>query len=101
MPPDFAGTGVLSVFEIQPAAFRRAEFDIQGCQRVPGFLDLPRTDQRKAGEGLVDDVGQGDLEDAQVGHERPTHRARLSGAGFNSCDVWFQCFNFASLVALK
>jgi tRNA (cmo5U34)-methyltransferase len=30
-----------------------------------------------------------------------THRARLSGAGFNSCDVWFQCFNFASLVALK
>ncbi|MEM9255091.1 MAG: carboxy-S-adenosyl-L-methionine synthase CmoA [Pseudomonadota bacterium] len=30
-----------------------------------------------------------------------THRARIRGAGFSSCDVWFQCFNFASLVALK
>jgi tRNA (cmo5U34)-methyltransferase len=29
------------------------------------------------------------------------HRQRIAGAGFNSCDVWFQCFNFASLVALK
>jgi tRNA (cmo5U34)-methyltransferase len=29
------------------------------------------------------------------------HRQRIAGAGFKSCDVWFQCFNFASLVALK
>jgi len=29
------------------------------------------------------------------------HRERLAGAGFGSCDVWFQCFNFASLIALK
>ena len=29
------------------------------------------------------------------------HRQRISRAGFGSCDVWFQCFNFASLVALK
>ena len=29
------------------------------------------------------------------------HRERIFGAGFSSCDVWFQCFNFASLVALK
>jgi tRNA (cmo5U34)-methyltransferase len=29
------------------------------------------------------------------------HKHRIAGAGFNSCDVWFQCFNFASLVALK
>jgi tRNA (cmo5U34)-methyltransferase len=29
------------------------------------------------------------------------HRERISGAGFSSCDVWFQCFNFASLIALK
>jgi tRNA (cmo5U34)-methyltransferase len=29
------------------------------------------------------------------------HRQRIFEAGFSSCDVWFQCFNFASLVALK
>ena len=29
------------------------------------------------------------------------HQQRLTRAGFNSCDVWFQCFNFASLLALK
>ncbi len=29
------------------------------------------------------------------------HRQRIADAGFGSCDVWFQCFNFASLIALK
>ncbi|MEE4145862.1 MAG: carboxy-S-adenosyl-L-methionine synthase CmoA [Halieaceae bacterium] len=29
------------------------------------------------------------------------HRKRIADAGFSSCDVWFQCFNFASLIALK
>lgn len=30
-----------------------------------------------------------------------THRQRLTAAGFSSVDVWFQCFNFASLVAIR
>ncbi len=30
-----------------------------------------------------------------------THQQRLRAAGFDSLDVWFQCFNFASLVACK
>jgi tRNA (cmo5U34)-methyltransferase len=29
------------------------------------------------------------------------HKQRIFRAGFSSCDVWFQCFNFASLIALK
>lgn len=29
------------------------------------------------------------------------HRQRLSDAGFSSCDVWFQCFNFCSMVAVR
>lgn len=29
------------------------------------------------------------------------HRQRLTAAGFHSFDVWFQCFNFASMVACK
>ena len=30
-----------------------------------------------------------------------THRARLAGAGFESVEQWFQCLNFASMVARK
>ena len=29
------------------------------------------------------------------------HRHRLQSAGFSNIDVWFQCFNFASLLAIK
>lgn len=29
------------------------------------------------------------------------HRDRLAAVGFRSVDVWFQCFNFASMVACK
>jgi len=29
------------------------------------------------------------------------HKQRIAKSGFGSCDVWFQCFNFASLIALK
>ena len=29
------------------------------------------------------------------------HRDRLKSTGFQSVDVWFQCFNFASMVAFK
>lgn len=30
-----------------------------------------------------------------------SHRSRLHSIGFQSVDVWFQCFNFASMVAFK
>jgi tRNA (cmo5U34)-methyltransferase len=29
------------------------------------------------------------------------HRARLARAGFGHVDLWFQCFNFGSMVAIK
>ena len=29
------------------------------------------------------------------------HKTRLGGAGFDSAELWFQCFNFASMVACK
>lgn len=31
----------------------------------------------------------------------PTHKHRLADAGFEHMDVWFQCFNFGSIVAIK
>jgi tRNA (cmo5U34)-methyltransferase len=31
----------------------------------------------------------------------PQHLARLQNAGFASADLWFQAFNFVSLLAIK
>lgn len=41
------------------------------------------------------------LENVLIPETLATHRARLLQVGFSRCDVWFQCFNFASLVALR
>lgn len=41
------------------------------------------------------------LENVLLPETLATHKTRIAAAGFASCDVWFQCFNFASLIALK
>lgn len=41
------------------------------------------------------------LENVLIPESLETHRARLGAAGFSSTDVWFQCFNFASMLAIK
>jgi tRNA (cmo5U34)-methyltransferase len=41
------------------------------------------------------------LENVLIPETIPTHRERALAAGFRSFDVWFQCFNFASMVAFK
>jgi len=41
------------------------------------------------------------LENVLLPETLDCHKQRIAEAGFSSCDVWFQCFNFASLVALK
>ncbi len=41
------------------------------------------------------------LENVLIAETLPTHAERLRAAGFSSYDVWFQCFNFMSLVAIK
>jgi tRNA (cmo5U34)-methyltransferase len=41
------------------------------------------------------------LENVLIPETLNHHKERIKQAGFSSCDVWFQCFNFASLVALK
>ena len=54
-----------------------------------GYSDLEISQKRTALENVL----QPETLDA--------HEARLRKAGFSSIDVWFQCFNFASLVAIK
>jgi len=41
------------------------------------------------------------LEDVLVPDTLPEHEARLRTAGFTRIGVWFQCFNFASLIAIR
>ena len=30
-----------------------------------------------------------------------THKARLKNVGFSHVELWFQCFNFGSMIAMK
>lgn len=41
------------------------------------------------------------LENVMLTDSVETHKARLRSAGFEHSELWFQCFNFGSLVALK
>ncbi len=54
-----------------------------------GYSDLEISQKRTA------------LENVLVPDTLEQHRARLLDSGFAHCSVWFQCFNFASLIAIK
>jgi tRNA (cmo5U34)-methyltransferase len=58
-------------------------------KRAHGYSDLEISQKRSA------------LENVLIPETIPTHRERLLQAGFSSCDVWFQCFNFMSMLAVK
>lgn len=58
-------------------------------KRQNGYSELEVSQKRSA------------LENVMIPETLAAHRQRILGAGFNSCDVWFQCFNFASIVAVK
>ncbi|MDF1691264.1 MAG: carboxy-S-adenosyl-L-methionine synthase CmoA [Zhongshania sp.] len=58
-------------------------------KRANGYSDLEVAQKRSA------------LENVLVPETLTEHQQRLRDAGFSSIDVWFQCFNFASLVAIK
>lgn len=58
-------------------------------KRANGYSDLEISQKRTA------------LEDVLLPETLKAHQRRLQDIGFNNCDVWFQCFNFASIVAIK
>lgn len=41
------------------------------------------------------------LENVMLTDSVEIHKSRLKSAGFNHAEVWFQCFNFGSLIAVK
>ncbi len=58
-------------------------------KRAQGYSELEISRKRTA------------LENVLVAESFPIHRKRLLAAGFSSVEVWFQYFNFLSLIALK
>ena len=58
-------------------------------KRANGYSDMEVARKRSA------------LENVLVPETLTQHKQRIASVGFSSCDVWFQCFNFASLIALK
>lgn len=58
-------------------------------KRTNGYSELEIAQKRTA------------LENVLIPETLEAHRKRLKAAGFASSDVWFQCFNFASLIAIK
>lgn len=58
-------------------------------KRANGYNDLEISQKRSA------------LENVLIPESLNTHKQRLKEAGFSRADVWFQCFNFISLVARK
>lgn len=58
-------------------------------KRANGYSELEISRKRSA------------LENVLVPEKLSMHQQRLRAAGFARADLWFQCFNFVSLVALK
>lgn len=58
-------------------------------KRSNGYSDLEISQKRQA------------IEDVLVAESLDAHKNRLKEIGFRRIEVWFQCLNFASLVAFK
>lgn len=58
-------------------------------KRANGYSDLEIAQKRSA------------IENVLIPETLDAHKERMKSAGFNSVDVWFQCFNFASMIAIK
>ncbi|TDF42518.1 carboxy-S-adenosyl-L-methionine synthase CmoA [Alteromonadaceae bacterium M269] len=58
-------------------------------KRRNGYSELEISQKRSA------------LEDVMLIDDFATHKKRLTDAGFDDVVLWFQCFNFASMVAIK
>ncbi|MBX2858324.1 MAG: carboxy-S-adenosyl-L-methionine synthase CmoA [Cellvibrionaceae bacterium] len=58
-------------------------------KRSNGYSDLEIAQKRAA------------LENVLIPETLDTHQKRLIDAGFKHVDLWFQCFNFVSMIAIK
>src|SRR5690606_29013501 len=72
--------------DAQQIFFTEAHHDFK---RANGYSDLEISQKRSA------------LENVLIPETQTAHQQRLSQAGYSFSECWFQCFNFASLIAFK
>lgn len=66
------------------------------------FIDLHHNFKRSQGYSELEVANKRTaLENVLVPEPLTAHLNRCKSAGFSACDVWFQCLNFASMVAIK
>ncbi len=66
------------------------------------FADLYHAFKRSQGYSQLEiSRKRNALENVLIRETLDTHKQRLLGTGFRSVEVWFKCFNFASLIAFK
>jgi len=66
------------------------------------FIDTYHSFKHKMGYSQLEiSQKRSALENVLIPETIETHKQRALAAGFETIDVWFQCFNFASLVAIK
>jgi tRNA (cmo5U34)-methyltransferase len=66
------------------------------------FIDLHHRFKEQNGYTRTEIAGKrAAIENVLVPETLRAHEARIRDAGFASFAVWFQCFNFASMVAVK
>lgn len=58
-------------------------------KRANGYSELEISQKRSA------------IENVLIPDSIPQHKQRLSNIGFSSVELWFQCFNFGSMFAIK
>ena len=58
-------------------------------KRANGYSELEVSQKRTA------------LENVMRTDSIETHKARLKNVGFSHVELWFQCFNFGSMIAMK
>jgi tRNA (cmo5U34)-methyltransferase len=58
-------------------------------KKANGYSDLEISQKRNA------------IENVLIPETIVAHKQRLANAGFTHSDVWFQCFNFGSIIAIK
>ncbi|MGN1393396.1 MAG: carboxy-S-adenosyl-L-methionine synthase CmoA [Succinivibrionaceae bacterium] len=58
-------------------------------KKANGYSDLEISQKRTS------------LENVLIADSIPEHMNRLKQIGFKHCNVWFQCFNFGSIIAIK
>ena len=58
-------------------------------KRANGYSELEISQKRNA------------IEHVMLTDTFATHQTRFKNAGFNTSELWFQCFNFSSMIAIK